>query len=79
MRTWSALNRHRKWSLTSTRQWSVLSKSFAAVLDGLPNAVSLLSLSLVAASLIFLLALPESRGLELESADAEHPPASPGS
>jgi hypothetical protein len=41
-------------------------------------AVSLLSLCLVAASLIFLLALPESRGLELESADAEHTPASPG-
>ncbi len=49
------------------------SSALTAVFGGLPTAVSRLSLSLVAASLIFLLAFPESRGLELESTDGEHP------
>ncbi len=52
--------------------------ALAAVFGGLPAAISLLSLSLVVASLIFLLALPESRGLELESADEAHAHANPG-
>jgi len=44
--------------------------ALAALLGGLAPAVSLLAASMLLAALVFLLAIPESRGLELESGPA---------
>jgi putative MFS transporter len=44
-----------------------LTSALSAVLGGLPSAVSVLANTMLLAALIFLAAIPESRGLELES------------